>query len=335
MNTQIAEKPPASPAANPYPPAMRRAYQETYRGGGQREKYEVAGTAARDAIARLQVCKAHVRAEGGKPKASWDAVLLAYVGAITSYSRTCDEVSVKAITRATGLATNTVRAAMRDLQEMGCIMFDTPTVETGQGRRTRSTVVSLPMSPERRQQIMEARAERERRNGRHGDNRGEGATQTAGGGVQPRLTPSEKYEKNLKSKSVNARQFGSASHSPAYAVATEHLVIPSKATPPKDMTPEKVKARAEAQREIDEKRAQIPGLSGRGKESAHSHEAGETNGNGHPAGNTNTTAQAINRTPAIHENAGHSWIEDAGEMHREADAMRDRFDALAGMPRGW
>lgn len=314
---------------------MRRAYQETYRGGGQRERYEVAGTAARDAIARLQVCKAHVRAEKGKPKASWDAVLLAYVGAITSYSRTCDEVSVKAIARATGLTTNTVRAAMRDLQEMGCIMFDTPTTEEGQGRRTRSTVVSLPMSPERRQQIMEGITERERRNGRRVDNRGEGAIQTAGGRVQPRLHPSEKYEQNLNPKNARARQSRIASHSPAYAVATEHLVIASKAPPPKDMTPEKVKARAEAQREIDEKRSQkAPGYA---VKAAHTHDDRGTNGNGngHPAGTTNTTAQAINRTPAIHENADHSWMHDAVEMHHEDATDRDRFDALAGMPRGW
>jgi hypothetical protein len=313
---------------------MRRAYQETYRGGGQREKYEVAGTAARDAIARLQVCKAHARAEGGKPKASWDAVLLAYVGAITSYSRTCDEVSVKAIARSTGLTANTVRAAMRDLQEMGCIMFDTPTTEEGQGRRTRSTVVSLPMSPERHQQIMEGIAERERRNGRRVDNRGEGAIQTAGGRVQSRLHPSEKYEKNLNPKNARARQSRIASHSPAYAVATEHLVIASKAPPPKDMTPEKVKAREAIQREIDERRSRPPGYA---VKAAHTHDDRGTNGNGngHPAGDTNTTAQAINTPPAIHENADHSWIEDAGEIHREADAMRDRFDALAEMPRGW
>jgi hypothetical protein len=101
------------------------------------------------------------------------------------------------------------------------------------------------------------------------------------------------------------------------------------------MTPEKVKARAEAQREIDEKRSQkAPGYA---VKAAHTHDDRGTNGNGngHPAGDTNTTAQAINTPPAIHENADHSWIEDAGEIHREADAMRDRFDALAGMPRGW
>jgi hypothetical protein len=100
------------------------------------------------------------------------------------------------------------------------------------------------------------------------------------------------------------------------------------------MTPEKVKAREAIQREIDERRSRPPGYA---VKAAHSHDDRGTNGNGngHPAGTTNTTAQAINTPPAIHENAGHSWIEDAGEIHREADADRDRFDALAGMPRGW
>jgi len=322
MNTQIAEKPPASPAANPNPyPSVKR------------EKYRIAGTAARDAVARLQNAKAQVRAEGGKPKASWDAVLLEILtGAqgITAYSRTCDRISVKAIARWTGLTTNTVRAAMRDLEAMGCILTDTPATMIGQGHRTPSTLVSVPMSPARRQDVME-------RGPASVDNRGEGATQTAGGRVQSGLHPSEKFEKNLKSIRAASTRRGATqtASSPQRAVATEHLPTPSKATPPKDMTPEKVKAREAAQREIDERRSRDTGHSGRRKEDSRIDEAGGTNGNGNPAGETNTTAQARNRTPAIHENADHSWIEDAGEMHQEADAMRDRFDALAGMPRGW
>ena len=39
--------------------------------------------------------------------------------------------------------------------------------------------------------------------------------------------------------------------------------------------------------------------------------------------------------PAIHENAGYSWIEDAFHLARQDHADRDRFDALAEMPRGW
>ena len=319
MTTQIAEKPPASPAANPNPyPSVKR------------EPYRVAGTAARDAVARLQNAKAQVRAEGGKPKASWDAVLLEILtGAqgITAYSRTCDRISVKAIARWTGLTTNTVRAAMRDLEAMGCILTDTPVTMIGQGHQTPSTLVSVPMSPARRQDVMD-------RGPAPVDNRGEGATQTAGGRVQSRLHPSEKFEKNLKSIRAASTRRGATqtASSPRRAVATEHLPTPSKATPPKDMTPEKVKAREAMQREIDERRSRPPGYA---VKAAHTHDQRGTNGNGNPAGTTNTTAQAINRTPAIHENADHSWMKDAVEMHHEDHADRDRFDALAGMPRGW
>ncbi|MFZ4756517.1 MAG: hypothetical protein ACOYL4_10985, partial [Miltoncostaeaceae bacterium] len=221
MTTQIAVKPPASPAANPYPSV-------------QREPYAVSGHAARDAVKRLRIAEAQVRAEGGKPKPSWSAVLLEIIAGaqgITTYSRTCDRIPVKAIARWTGLTTNTVRAAMRDLEAMGCIITDTPATMIGQGYRTPGTLVALPMSPARRQEVAAIV-----------DNRGEGATQTAPMRVQPRLHPSEKYEKNLNRKSLHARG-RSATHSPAYSVATEHLPTPSRATPPKDMTPEKVKAR--------------------------------------------------------------------------------------------
>lgn len=151
------------------------------------------------------------------------------------------------------------------------------------------------------------------------------------------MTPSEQYEKNQKSMSAASSRRGStqSASSPERAVATEHLPTPSKATPPKDMTPEKVRARAEAQREIEEKRSQkAPGYA---VKAAHTHDDRGTNGNGngHPAGTTNTTAQAINTPPAIHENADHSWVHDAVEMHHEDATDRDRFDALAGMPREW
>ena len=267
---------------------------------------------------RLGVACAQSIAEGGRPKASWWPVL-AYIIAgeegITAYSRTCDEVSIRNMARWTALSRNTVKAAMSDLQAMGIIKYETVGAVKGQALPSQRAIVALPLSPERRQAVMES-----------GDNTGEGSTQTDPGGGQPRLTPSEQYEKNLNLKTARARQSRIASHSPAYAVATEHLVIASKAPPPKDMTPEKVKARAEAQREIDEK-----------VKAAHSPKDGGTNGNGngHPAGTTNTTTQAINRTPAIHENADHSWVHDAVEMHHEDATDRDRFDALAGMPRGW
>lgn len=314
MNTQIAVKPPASPAANPNPyPSVKR------------EKYRIAGTAARDAVARLQNAKAQVRAEGGKPKASWDAVLLEILtGAqgITAYSRTCDRISVKAIARWTGLTTNTVRAAMRDLEAMGCILTDTPATMIGQGHRTPSTLVSVPMSPARRQDVME-------RGPASVDNRGEGATQTAGGRVQSGLHPSEKFEKNLKSIRAASTRRGATqtASSPQRAVATEHLPTPSKATPPKDMTPERIKAREAIQREIDERRSRPPGYA---VKAAHTHDDRRTNGNGNPAGETDQ-----NTPPAIHKDGGMSWIDDAVEIHREADAMRDRFDALAEIPRGW
>ena len=328
MPTHTAVKPPASPAANPYPSVQREK--------DAREKYRVACTAARDAVARLQAAKAQVRKDGGKPKPSWDAVLLEIIAGangLTVFSRTCSPtnpayaLSVKGIAQRTGLSTNTVRAAQRDLEAMGCIITYTPATMIGQGHRTPAQTVALPMSPARRQDVMD-------RGPAPVDNTGEGATQTAPGRVQPRLHPYEKYEKNLNPKSVRARQSGSASHSPAHAVATEHLPTPSKATPPKDMTPEKVKAREAMQREIDERRSRPPGYA---VKAAHSHDDKGTNGNGngHPAGNTNTTAQAINRTPAIHENADHSWVHDAVEMHHEDATDRDRFDALAGMPRGW
>ena len=312
MNTQIAEKPPASPAANPYPSVKR-------------ERYRIAGTAARDAVARLQNAKAQVRAEGGKPKASWDAVLLEILtGAqgITAYSRTCDRISVKAIARWTGLTTNTVRAAMRDLEAMGCILTDTPATMIGQGHRTPSTLVSVPMSPARRQDVMD-------RGPAPVDNRGEGATQTAGGRVQSRLHPSEKFEKNLKSIRAASTRRGATqtASSPHRAVATEHLPTPSKATPPKDMTPEKVKAREAIQREIDERRSRPPGYA---VKAAHTHDQRGTNGNGNPAGET-----VQNTTPAIHKDGGMSWIEDAFHLDQEGRADRDRCDALAEIPRGW
>ena len=314
MTTQIAEKPPASPVANPNPyPSVKR------------EPYRVAGTAARDAVARLQNAKAQVRAEGGKPKASWDAVLLEILtGAqgITAYSRTCDRISVKAIARWTGLTTNTVRAAMRDLEEMGCILTATPATMIGQGHRTPSTLVSVPVSPARRQDVME-------RGPAPVDNRGEGATQTAGGRVQSRLHPSEKFEKNLKSIRAASTRRGATqtASSPHRAVATEHLPTPSKATPPKDMTPEKVKAREAIQREIDERRSRPPGYA---VKAAHSHDDRRTNGNGNPAGETDQ-----NTPPAIHKDGGMSWIEDAFHLDQEGRADRDRCDALAEIPRGW
>lgn len=314
MNTQIAEKPPASPAANPNPyPSVKR------------EPYRVAGTAARDAVARLQNAKAQVRAEGGKPKASWDAVLLEILtGAqgITAYSRTCDRISVKAIARWTGLTTNTVRAAMRDLEAMGCILTATPATMIGQGHRTPPTLVSVPMSPARRQDVME-------RGPAPVDNRGEGATQTAGGRVQSRLHPPEKFEKNRKRVSAASTREGATqtASSPQRAVATEHLPTPSKATPPKDMTPEKVKAREAIQREIDERRSRPPGYA---VKAAHTHDQRGTNGNGNPAGETGQ-----NTTPAIHKDGGMSWIEDAFHLDQEGRADRDRCDALAEIPRGW
>ena len=310
-------KPPASPAANPYPSAQREK--------DAREKYRVACTAARDAVARLQNAKAQVRAEGGKPKASWDAVLLEILtGAqgITAYSRTCDRISVKAIARWTGLTTNTVRAAMRDLEAMGCILTDTPVTMIGQGHQTPSTLVSVPMSPARRQDVMD-------RGPAPVDNRGEGATQTAGGRVQSRLHPSEKFEKNLKSIRAASTRRGATqtASSPHRAVATEHLPTPSKATPPKDMTPEKVKAREAIQREIDERRSRPPGYA---VKAAHSHDDRRTNGNGNPAGETDQ-----NTPPAIHKDGGMSWIEDAFHLDQEGRADRDRCDALAEIPRGW
>ena len=315
-------KPPASPAANPNPSSRRRTYQ----GAGKREPYRIAATAGREAMMRLGVACAQMVAEGGRPKASWWPVL-AYIIAgeegITAYSRTCDEISIRNMARWTALSRNTVKAAMSDLQAMGIIKYETVGAVKGQALPSQRAIVALPLSPERRQALMES-----------GDNTGKGSTQTDPGGGQPRLTPSEQYEKNLNPKSSRTRKFGSASRSTAYAVATEHLPTPSKAPPPKDMTPEKVKARAEAQREIDERRSRPPGYA---VKAAHSHDDKGTNGNGngHPAGTTNTTAQAINRTPAIHENADHSWMKDAVEMHHEDHADRDRFDALAGMPRGW
>jgi len=276
---------------------------------------------------RLGVACAQMVAEGRKPKPSWWPVL-AYIIAgeegITAYSRTCDEVSIRNMARWTVLSRNTVKAAMSDLQAMGIIKYETVGAVKGQAVPSQRAIVALPLSPERRQAVMES-----------GDNTGEGSTQTDPRGGQPRLTPSEQYEKNLNPKSSRSRQSRISSHSPAYAVATEHLVIASKSPPPKDMTPEKVKARAEAQREIEEKRSQkAPGYA---VKAAHTHDDRGTNGNGngHPAGTTNTTAQAINTPPAIHENADHSWVHDAVEMHHEDVTDRDRFDALAGMPRGW
>ena len=317
-------KPPASPAANPNPSSRRRTYQ----GAGKREPYRIAATAGREAMMRLGVACAQMVAEGGRPKASWWPVL-AYIIAgeegITAYSRTCDEVSIRNMARWTALSRNTVKAAMSDLQAMGIIKYETVGAVKGQAVPSQRAIVALPLSPERRQAVMES-----------GDNTGEGSTQTDPGGGQPRLTPSEQFEKNLKRVSAGSTRKGSTQTdpSPRRAVAAEHLPTPSKATPPKDMTPEKVKAREAIQREIDERRSRPPGYA---VKAAHSHDDKGTNGNGngHPAGNTNTTAQAINRTPAIHENADHSWVHDAVEMHHEDATDRDRFDALAGMPRGW
>ena len=321
MTTHTEVKPPASPAANPYPSVQREK--------DAREKYRVACTAARDAVARLQAAKAQVRKDGGKPKPSWDAVLLEIIAGangLTVFSRTCSPtnpayaLSVKGIAQRTGLSTNTVRAAQRDLEAMGCIITYTPATMIGQGHRTPAQTVALPMSPARRQDVMD-------RGPAPVDNRGEGAAQTAPGRVQPRLHPYEKYEKNLNPKSVRARQSGSASHSPAHAVATEHLPTPSKATPPKDMTPEKVKAREAIQREIDERRSRPPGYA---VKAAHTHDQRGTNGNGNPAGETDQ-----NTPPAIHKDGGMSWIEDAFHLDQEGRADRDRCDALAEIPRGW
>ena len=321
VTTHTEVKPPASPAANPYPSVQREK--------DAREKYRVACTAARDAVARLQAAKAQVRKDGGKPKPSWDAVLLEIIAGangLTVFSRTCSPtnpayaLSVKGIAQRTGLSTNTVRAAQRDLEAMGCIITYTPATMIGQGHRTPAQTVALPMSPARRQDVMD-------RGPAPVDNTGEGATQTAPGRVQPRLHPYEKYEKNLNPKSVRARQSGSASHSPAHAVATEHLPTPSKATPPKDMTPEKVKAREAIQREIDERRSRPPGYA---VKAAHTHDQRGTNGNGNPAGETDQ-----NTTPAIHKDGGMSWIEDAFHLDQEGRADRDRCDALAEIPRGW
>jgi hypothetical protein len=320
VTTHTEVKPPASPAANPYPSAQREK--------DAREKYRVACTAARDAVARLQAAKAQVRKDGGKPKPSWDAVLLEIIAGangLTVFSRTCSPtnpayaLSVKGIAQRTGLSTNTVRAAQRDLEAMGCIVTYTPATMIGQGHRTPAQTVALPMSPARRQDVME-------RGPAPVDNRGEGATQTAGGRVQPRLHPYEKYEKNLNLKGMTAR-VRSASHSPAYSVATEHLPTPSKATPPKDMTPERVKAREAIQREIDERRSRPPGYA---VKAAHSHDDRRTNGNGNPAGETDQ-----NTPPAIHKDGGMSWIEDAFHLDQEGRADRDRCDALAEIPRGW
>ena len=328
VTTQIAVKPPASPAANPNPSVKREK--------DAREKYRVACTAARDAVARLQAAKAQVRKDGGKPKPSWDAVLLEIIAGangLTVFSRTCSPtnpayaLSVKGIAQRTGLSTNTVRAAQRDLEAMGCIITYTPATMIGQGHRTPAQTVALPMSPARRQDVMD-------RGPAAVDKQGEGATQTAGGRVQPRLHPYEKYEKNLNLKGMSAR-VRSASHSPAYSVATEHLPTPSKATPPKDMTPERIKAREAIQREIDERRSRPPGYA---VKAAHTHDQRGTNGNGNPAGETHThtmPASTIHTMPAPHKDGAMSWIEDAVEMHREADAMRDRCDALAEIPRGW
>ena len=316
-------KPPASPAANPNP------YPSVQREKDAREPYRVACTAARDAVARLQAAKAQVRKDGGKPKPSWDAVLLEIIAGangLTVFSRTCSPtnpayaLSVKGIAQRTGLSTNTVRAAQRDLEAMGCILTYTPATMIGQGHRTPAQTVALPMSPTRRQDVMDSAPASV-------DNGGEGATQTAPGRVQPRLHPYEKYEKNLNRKSVRASTTGSATHSPAYSMATEHLPTPSRATPPKDMTPEKVKAREAIQREIDERRSRPPGYA---VKAAHTHDQRGTNGNGNPAGETDQ-----NTTPAILEPANQSWMEEAFHLDQEGRADRDRCDALAEIPRGW
>ena len=148
MTTQIAEKPPASPAANPNPSVQREK--------DAREKYRIACFAARDSVARLQAAKAQVRKDGGKPKPSWDAVLLEIIAGakgLTVFSRTCSPtnpgyaLSVKGIAQRTGLSTNTVRAAQRDLEAMGCIVIYTPATMIGQGHRTPAQTVALPMSP--------------------------------------------------------------------------------------------------------------------------------------------------------------------------------------------
>jgi hypothetical protein len=135
MNTQIAEKPPASPAANPNPnPSSRR---RTYQGAGKREPYRIAATAGREAMMRLGVACAQMVAEGRKPKPSWWPVL-AYIIAgeegITAYSRTCDEVSIRNMARWTVLSRNTVKAAMSDLQAMGIIKYETVGAVKGQRR---------------------------------------------------------------------------------------------------------------------------------------------------------------------------------------------------------
>ena len=119
---------------------------------------------------RLGVACAQSIAEGGRPKASWWPVL-AYIIAgeegITAYSRTCDEVSIRNMARWTALSRNTVKAAMSDLQAMGIIKYETVGAVKGQALPSQRAIVALPLSPERRQAVMES-----------GDNTGGGSTQT-------------------------------------------------------------------------------------------------------------------------------------------------------------
>lgn len=327
MPAHTAVKPPAGRAANQNP--NRRS---------QRERYAIAGTAARDAVARLQLASAQVIAGGGKPKPSWAQVLLVILDGpqgITSYSRTSDRISIKSLALAACLSPNTVRAALRDLEGMGCITFHTPAATKGQGYRTPGTLIALPMSATRRRDVMGRLDNPAMRFPRAG----EGATQTAGGRVQPRLHPPEKYEKKKKSFLAldgieRARGFGSATHSEGYAVASEHLPTPQRTMPPRDMTPEKVKAREALQREIDDRRARnplgdTPFTVSRGERLAPTEkESGETD----------------KPTPAtIRENVRTSWMEDAflldylerSEREHRERSEREHRDELAAPPRGW
>lgn len=128
----------ASVGQSPNPtPATRRRSPQT-----ERVPYKVAATHARYAADLLHRAYAEGRVKGASPM----RVMMAIHHEVAGFSKTNEMLGVRKLEAITGMARPNIRATLKTLEALGCVIVIRP--ENEKGKRTGSVMVALPTPPD-------------------------------------------------------------------------------------------------------------------------------------------------------------------------------------------
>ena len=126
----------AGQSPNPTPATRRRSAQT------ERVPYKVAATHARYAADLLHRAYAEGRVKGASPM----RVMMAIHHEVAGFSKTNEMLGVRKLEAITGMARPNIRAALKTLEALGCVIVIRP--ENEKGKRTGAVMVALPTPPD-------------------------------------------------------------------------------------------------------------------------------------------------------------------------------------------